>query len=532
MQADLVLNNGNIHTMDANRPRAQAIAIAGNRLLAVGRDAEMQALLAPQARSIDLHGRTVVPGFIDAHVHFLSYALGLQQIDLVGVPTLEGALARVAARAANTPAGQWLHGRGWDHSLWAGGRFPTRGDLDRVAPSHPVYLKRKCGHAGWANSRALELAGITAATPDPPGGAIDRDPATGQPTGILKERAMELISHLFQGPAVDEAVEAIKAGMPHAHRLGLVGVHTMESSNSWRAFQKLRASGELKLRVLMQIPEENLDAAVQIGLQSGLGDERLRIGGVKVFADGSLGAHTAWMLEPYADAPDDYGIAVATPEYLREVVGKASRAGMAAFVHAIGDRANREVLNVIESSRQAGEGRHLRHRIEHAQLIHAEDIPRFARSGVIASMQPIHATQDMLMADTRWGQRSTGAYAWRSLLDSGAVLAFGSDSPVEDLSVMKGIHAAVTRRRADGSPGPDGWYPAQRLTVVEAVYAYTTGVAYASGEEAIKGTLAPGKLADLVVLSQDIFSIEPMAILETEVVATLFDGEFVYTQTN
>jgi len=529
MQADLVLYNGNIYTMDVTRPRAQAIAITGNRLLAVGHNVEMRAHLAPHTRSIDLQGHTVVPGFIDAHVHFLSYGLSLQQIDLTDVPTLEDALARVAARVVDTPAGHWLHGRGWDHSRWPGGKFPTRRDLDRIAPAHPVFLKRKCGHAGWANSRALELAGITAATPDPPGGVIDRDPATGQPTGILKERAMELISKLFQEPSPDAAVEAIKIGMADAHRLGLVGIHTMEGSNSWRAFQKLRTAGELKLRVLMQIPEDNLDAAIQIGLQSGLGDERLRIGGVKVFSDGSLGAHTAWMLEPYTDAPDDYGIAVASPDYLRAVVGKASRAGLAVFIHAIGDRANREGLNVIESSRQAGEGRHLRHRIEHAQLIHADDIPRFARSGVIASMQPIHATQDMQMADTRWGQRSSGAYAWRSLLDSGAVLAFGSDAPVEDLSVMKGIHAAVTRRRADGSPGPEGWYPAQRLTVAEAVYAYTAGAAYASGEESIKGTLSPGKLADLVVLSQDIFAIEPMAILETEVVATLFDGEFVYT---
>jgi predicted amidohydrolase YtcJ len=318
--------------------------------------------------------------------------------------------------------------------------------------------------------------------------------------------------------------------MANAHKHGLVGVHTMEGAVAFRAFQQLRTLGELKLRVLMQVPEDNLDAAIQAGLQSGFGDERLRIGGVKLFADGALGARTAYMLQPFEGEPDNYGIAVATAQHLREVVGKASRAGIAAFVHAIGDRANREVLNAIEAAGQDGEGHNLRHRIEHTQVLHPDDMPRLAKLGVIASMQPIHATQDMLLADTLWGARSAGGYAFRSLLDTGTVLAFGSDSPVEDLNVMKGIHAAVTRRRADGSPGPEGWYPEQRLSVAEAVYAYTAGAAYASGEEAIKGTLSHGKLADLAVLSQDVFTIDPMDILETEVVATMFDGEFVYAQ--
>jgi predicted amidohydrolase YtcJ len=302
----------------------------------------------------------------------------------------------------------------------------------------------------------------------------------------------------------------------------------MEGAVAFRAFQQLEMDGELGMRILMQIPEENLDAAIQAGLRSGFGNECLRIGGLKAFADGALGARTAFMLEPFEGEPNNYGIAVSDAQHLRKVVGKASRAGIAAFVHAIGDRANREVLDAVEASRQAGEGPGLRHRIEHTQLLHPDDIPRLAELGVIASMQPIHATQDMLVADELWGDRSAGAYAFRSLLDSGAVLAFGSDSPVEDLNVMKGIHAAVTRRRADGSPGAEGWYPEQRLTVAESVYAYTAGAAFASGEEAIKGALAPGKLADLVVLSQDIFTIDPMAILDTEVVATMFDGEFVY----
>jgi predicted amidohydrolase YtcJ len=514
--------------MDTASPHVQSVAVAGNRVLAVGSDDEMKALLAPGGEAIDLEGRTVVPGFIDAHLHFMSYGLSLIEIDLAEVPTLEEALARVATRAAETPTDQWLTGRGWDHSLWEGGAFPTRKDLDGVAPEHPVFLRRKCGHAGWANSRALELAGITAETPDPPGGAIDHDPTTGQPTGILKENAMDLMFDLIKDPSLDEAVEAIQAGIANAHRLGLTGVHTMEGPPALRAFQQLQAEGKLDLRVLMQIPESNLDAAIQVGLRSGLGDERLRIGGVKIFADGALGPYTAYMLEPYSDDPDNYGIAVSTAGHLKQVIGKASRAGLATFTHAIGDRSNREVLDAVEASREAGVGLDLRHRIEHTQLLHPDDIPRLAKLGVIASMQPIHAMQDMTVADKLWGARCVGGYAWRSLLDTGAVLAFGSDAPVEDLSVMKGIHAAVTRRRPDGSPGPDGWYPEERLTVAETIYAYTAGAAYASGEEAIKGTLSPGRLADLVVLSQDIFTVDPMAILETEVLATMFDGKFVH----
>ena len=528
MKADLILVNGAVHTMDKAEPRAEAIAIAGNRVFAVGSNDEIRDLKAPGCRMVDLCGGTVVPGFTDADLHFLAYGISLREIDLAGVATLDEALARVAVRAAETPSGQWLHGRGWDHTLWAGGDFPTRQDLDRVAPDHPVFLPRKCGHVGWANSRALALAGITADTPDPYGGSIERDPLTGQPTGILKELAMDLMFRLFREPTSEEATAAIRIAMSRAHQAGLVGVQTMEGAGAFRAFQQLQAAGELKLRVLMQIPEDNLDAAIQAGLRSGFGNDWLRIGGVKLFSDGALGARTAHMLEPFEGEPTNYGIPVASSDHLREVVGKASRAGIASFVHAIGDAANRVVLDAIEVSRRAGEGTELRHRIEHAQIVHPTDVPRFPALGVIASMQPIHATQDMLAADALWGKRSAHAYAWRSLLDAGAVVAFGSDSPVEDLGVMKGIQAAVTRRRPDGSPGPAGWYGEQRLSVAEAVYAYTAACAYASGEEAIKGTLTSGKLADLVVLSQNIFSVDPMAILETEVVATMVDGAFVY----
>ena len=527
MKADQVLLNGNIHTMDPQQPQASAVAIAGDRFLAVGSDAEMRALLAPGGREVDLGGATVVPGFIDAHIHFLSYGLSLQEIDLSGAPTLSSALERVRRRAADTPHGQWLTGRGWDQSVWEGGSFPTAAQLDAVAAQHPVFLARKCGHAAWVNGRALERVGITVRTANPDGGEIVRG-ADGQPTGILLEKAMDLAFPCLAEPSAEEAVAAVRQAQEVANRMGIVGVHTKEAAPSLRAFQQLRADGELTLRTVAQIPVAELDSAIRLGLRTGLGDEFLRIGGVKVFSDGALGPRTAWMLAPYEGEPDNLGIAVTGAEEMAEIVARATEAGLAVVTHAIGDSANRMVLDALEASRRAGQGLHLRHRIEHAQLLHADDVHRFAQLGVIASVQPIHATQDMRIADRYWGARSRYAYAFRSLWDSGAKLAFGSDAPVETPDVIQGIHAAVTRMRADGSPGGDGWYPEERLTVAEAVWAYTVGAAYAGSTESSQGSITPGKLADLVVLSQDIFTVHPMAILETDVEATLFGGAFVW----
>ena len=528
MPANLVLVNGLIRTMDAGLPRTSAIAIEGDRIAAVGSDTDMRRLLAPGGQVIDLNRRTVVPGLIDAHLHFLSYGLSLREIDLIGVPALAAAQARVADRAAQTPAGSWLTGRGWDQVFWEGQHFPNRHDLDTVTPQHPAFLRRKCGHAGWANSQALALAGINASTPDPDGGAIERDPATGEPTGILLERAMDLVARLLSLPSEADATAAVRVAMHRAHQLGITGVHNMEAAPALRAFEALRRAGELKLRVVQQIPEVDLDAAIQLGIESGFGDEWIRFGAVKIFADGSLGARSALMVEPYEGEPANVGIAVSTAEHLRSQVEKAARAGLAVHIHAIGDQANRNVLDAIEATRQAGIGLHLRHRIEHAQVLHPADLPRFAALGVIASMQPIHCTQDIVLADAHWGSRCRLAYAWSSLLASGAMVAFGSDAPVETPDVMQGIYAAVTRRRADGYPGPEGWVPEECVSVEEAVYAYTVGAAYAGGEETIKGALSAGKLADLAVLSEDIFAIEPAGLLETRAVATMVGGEFVY----
>ena len=531
MKADVVLFNGRVHTLVAGQPLAQAVALTGNRILAVGSDEELRPLLREGGQTIDLEGRSLIPGLIDAHVHFGWYSLALYQgqVDLDNVPTKAEALARVAEAVPRTPAGSWLRGGGWNKNVWAEPSFPTAADLDTVAPDRPVALEDKSRHATWVNSRALELAAISADTEDPPGGEIVRD-ESGQPTGILLETAAELVSKAIPEPTVATFVEALRRGIADAHRLGLTGIHDPGHPSVLAALQVLRVGGELDLRALVHIPTEGLDAALELGLRSGLGDEVLRIGGIKLFADGALGPQTAHMLAPYEGTRDNTGIPTHSAAELADLVRRARQAGLSVAVHAIGDAANRAVLDAIEQA-VASPGNFrpaLPDRIEHVQLLHPDDLPRLAQLGVVASMQPIHATSDMDMAERHWGRRCDLAYAWQSVLESGARLAFGSDCPIETLDPLAGIHAAVTRRRADGHPGLEGWIPAQRLTVEEAVKAYTLGAAYAAGEEHLKGSLVPGKLADLVVLSQDIFEIEPMQIAETQVEMTIFDGRFVY----
>jgi predicted amidohydrolase YtcJ len=516
---------GKIYTMDRTLPRVQAVAIEGNRILAVGSDEEAR----EQTRGVgwevlDLEGKAVVPGFIDCHVHFLGFALGLRGLDFKVVDSLEGALELVGECTRKRGPGEWITGFGWDHHGWQGG-FPRKEDLDHVAPENPVALRRKDGHLMWVNSLALERARIDEETPDPPGGEIERDEQG--PTGILKERALELVEEILPQPSPQTRQEALREAIGKAQRLGLTGIHDCEGAEALADFQTLLAQGELGLRVYMMIPQESLEKAITLGLKTGFGNALLRLGHLKLFADGSLGSQTAHMLEPFYGQPDNCGIPVLSRDELQDIVERASEAEIACAVHAIGDAANRKVLDIFTQLRAKGVRGGLRHRIEHAQLLHPDDIPRFKQLGIIASMQPIHATSDMVMADRYWGERARYSYAWRSLLDSGARLALGSDCPVESLDPLTGIHAAVTRQRASGEP-EGGWYPQERLTVAEAVHAYTLGAAYASGEERAKGSIAPGKLADLVVLSRDIFEIRPGEILETEVLYTIFDGRVVY----
>jgi predicted amidohydrolase YtcJ len=541
--ADRVFYNGRIYTMDAARPQAQAVALAGDRILHLGDDDQVLPLLRNGGQATNLEGRTVIPGLIDAHVHFGWYSLALYQgqVDLDNVPSKAEALARVAAAAAAKPAGTWIQGGGWNKNLWPGGAFPAAADLDASVPDHPVALEDKSHHATWVNSQALALAGITASTEDPPGGEIVRG-AEGQPTGILLETAADLIDRIIPEVDVETMAAALAQGIGRAHRLGLTGVHDPGHATVLAAFQVLHARGALNLRVLAHIPGDNLAAAVDLGLRSGFGDEYLRIGGVKIFADGALGPQTAHMLAPYEGTGGNLGIPTHTAGELVQMVRRANGAGLAVAVHAIGDAANRAVLDAIAvSAKPRNQGIEnppipqsprlpLPNRIEHVQLLHPDDVPRAAALGVVASMQPIHATSDMEMAERYWGGRCALAYAWRSLLDSGAKLAFGSDCPVETLDPLAGIHAAATRRRAGGQPGPDGWIAAQRLSVEEAVRAYTLGAAEASGEAHLKGSLAPGKLADLVVLSRDIFQCDPDQITDTRVEMTVVGGRIVYRE--
>jgi predicted amidohydrolase YtcJ len=522
-----ILYNANLHTLDPHQPKASAIAIEQGRILALGDDGQLLDGAPASAARQDLGGRTVLPGLTDAHLHLEHYALGLQKVNCE-TDTRTECLQRVAERARQTPPGDWILGHGWNQNAWPEG-FGEAADLDAAAPRHPVYLTAKSLHAGWANRLALQAAGVSAAAPDPPGGHIERGP-DGAPTGFLFESAMDLVQRTLPDPGPTGVAQAIREALPALWGMGLTGVHDFDQRRCFQALQMLEAAGELRLRVVKSIPLDDLPHAAALGLRSGFGSEWLRIGGVKAFADGALGPRTAAMLAPYDGEPQNRGMLLLDAETLFEHGRIAAENGLSLAVHAIGDRANHEVLDAFAQLRRYESENGLpplRHRIEHVQLLHPQDAARLAELGVIASMQPIHATSDMRMADRYWGERSRLAYAWRTQLEHGALLAFGSDAPVESPNPFWGLHAALTRRRADGTPGPEGWYPEQRLTLTEALRAYTTGAAYAAGTEDRQGRLAPGCYADLIVLENDPFICEAEEIRELRPLATMVGGEWV-----
>ena len=506
MLTELLLTNAKIHTLDPDHPQASVMACTNGRV--AGFDADALAIYNPlTVQIIDVGGRTVIPGLIDHHIHFTAYAASLGRVQLDGAQSIEGAVARVAERVRHAAPGEWIIGLGWNHLDWRVPNLPTKAPLDAIAPNNPVILDRKDGHSIWVNSRALAERNITRDTRDPDGGAIDRD-AAGEPTGILRDNAMDVFDGKrgFDAPEISEAelLTAIRA----ANRLGLTGIHNMEGAEALQAFQRLRARDQLTLRVTHMIPHANLEHAVDIGLRGGWGDEFLHIGGVKMFADGSLGSQTAWMLDPFEGTANNCGLATTPPDEIERVARLAANAGMMICAHAIGDRANREVLNVYEKLRCDGFDVPLR--IEHAQHLHRDDIARFGNLNVIASMQPIHATSDYKMVDARLGARGRYTYAFKSLRDTGARVIFGSDCPVETLDPWQGIHAAVTRERAYGEPR-GGWYPAEKLSMGEALSGYAK-------------PLTVGALGDCIVLSQNIFEIPPREILNTRVETTIVGG--------
>jgi hypothetical protein len=525
-----LLYHANIHTLDEAQPHATALLVDRGRIRAVGERDQIKNLSHGRVHEEDLRGWTILPGLTDAHFHLQQYALGLARIDCE-TRTKGQCLQRVADRAGKARSGEWLLGHGWNQNEWSdAGEWPQATELDAAAPHNPVYLTAKSLHAAWANSAALKLAGITGETPDPKDGVIQRGPE-GRATGILLETAMTLVESVIPDPGEGGTEAAIEAAQPVLWRLGLTGVHDFDRRDSFAALQSLHLQGKLKLRVNKNIPLESLDHAVELGLRSGFGDEWLWIGSVKAFMDGALGPRTASMFRPYLNEPGNRGILNMDGEELFDHCRKAAQAGLGMTVHAIGDRANHEVLEAYAQLRrfEAEKGLpHRRHRIEHVQVLHPDDAPRLAQLDVIASMQPIHAPSDMLMAERYWGDRAELAYAWRTQLQHGAVLAFGSDAPVESPNPFLGIHAAVTRRRTDGSPSAEGWRPAQRLTLPEALRGYTQGAAYAANAEGRIGKIAPGYHADLIVLENDIFEVEPNDLPAMLPAATMIGGEWVW----
>ena len=529
--ADLIIINANVQTLDAALPNARAIAIIGTRIAAVGSTPEIRALAGPHTRVIDAKGQLVLPGFNDAHVHFMSGGFQLSSVDLREANTPQEFAERIRDFAAKLPQGRWITGGDWDHERWLDARLPTKELIDRYTPNTPVFVNRLDGHMALANSVALKLAGVTRETKDPQGGVIVRDPKTGEPTGILKDAAQNFVWRVIPESSFEEKLAAARAATNHAASLGVTSVQDMSAGPDVGVYQTLLDRGELKTRIYAVWPLPSWDRLARTGVRAHFGSAMLRTGGLKGFADGSLGSTTALFFEPYNDAPNTSGIPSGEmfPDgAMLERVRGADRAGLQVIIHAIGDRANDNILSIYEQVEKEDGDRDRRFRIEHAQHLRAKDIARFGRDGVIASMQPYHAIDDGRWAEKRIGpERAKTTYAFRSLLDAGATLAFGTDWTVAPLDPILSIYAAVTRRTLDGKH-PGGWIPEQKISVAEAVRAYTIGSAYAEFQEKEKGTITSGKLADLVILSRDIFKIDPREIEQVKAVMTIMDGGVIY----
>lgn len=530
-----ILYNANLITLDENRPKATACAILGERLLDIGQEHELietYRQIPFETEWIDLKGKTVLPGLADAHLHLQQFSLSLQKINCE-TATMEACLQRVAEQASKLPPGEWILGHGWNQNLWKEG-FGDASMLDQFAPRHPVYLTAKSLHAAWVNSFALERAGINAQTPDPPGGIIQRQ-ADGTPSGILFENAMQLVASVIPQPSKTQIKQAILEAQNALLQLGITCIHDFDGKECFVALQELHQEGQLRLRVIKNIPAELMEEALNLGLHSGFGDDQLRLGSLKFFADGALGPRTAAMFDPYLGEPENRGALLLDSETLTELGSRAIQNGWPLAVHAIGDRANHEVLDALQNLRRLepetlqGKTSGLRHRIEHVQLLHPQDLDRLAKLRIIASMQPFHATSDMEMSERYWGRaRSRYAYAWRTQLDQGTVLAFGSDAPVEFPNPFWGLHAAVTRRRADGSPADEGWISEEKISLDEALRAYTTGAAFAAKMEDRLGKLVPSYYADLIVLDQDPYTVAAHELKDLKPLATMIGGRWVW----
>lgn len=524
----ILFTNGRIHTLNPHQPTASAMAVANGRILAIGTDDEVRSLGGRGATETNLAGRTILPGLTDAHLHLDYFSRGLDYIDCETSSRAE-CLQRVAERCLATPDGQWVRGHGWNQNNWPEG-FGSARLLDEISHGHPVYLTAKSLHASWANSLALQMAGITRHTPDPAGGKIGRD-ANGEPNGILFENAVTLVERVIPELTPAQLGELLLKTQQKLWSLGLTGVHDFDGVNCFSALQALDLAHQLKLRVVKSIPLSFLPQASALKLHSGFGSDHLRIGSVKLFADGALGPRTAAMLQPYEGESEYRGMALLDSEEIFEIGRQAVTSGLSLTIHAIGDLANHQVIDGYAQIRSFEQDRGIspgRHRIEHVQIIHPDDIPRLAEHNIIASMQPLHATSDMEIADRHWGSRAQYAYALNSIQQAGIPLVLGSDAPVETPNPFLGLHAAVTRTRPHGDPSPAGWYPSQKISLARALQGYTTTPAFAGHYENDLGQLAAGFFADFIILEQDPFTLPSAQLWQLAPAGVVIGGEWVW----
>ena len=529
--ADLIITNAKIWTVDKTRPQAESLAVLRDRIVAVGSSTEVDAWHGPQTKVIDAQGKLLLPGFNDAHVHFVDGGDHLQAVQLKDAASPQEFAHRIEERAKTTPKGKWITGGDWDEQKWSPPNLPTKELVDPVTPNVPVWVNRYDGHESLANSVTLQLANITAKTPDPPGGEIVRD-AQGNPTGILRDAAQDLVFKVMPPMSREHRMRAIRRALEHAASLGVTSVQNMNPEyDDVKIYAELAEHGALTTRIYVAPMETGWKDQAKIGLRHAFGTPFLRMGAVKGYADGSLGSETAYFFDSFTDAPKSHGLLsdeMHPPSAMRQRLQGADAAGLQLCIHAIGDRAISMILDIFEQIEKANGKRDRRWRIEHSQHLAAKDFARYARLGVIASVQPYHAIDDGRWAEKRIGpDRIKRTYAFRMFLDNGVKLAFGTDWSVAPLSPMWTIYAAVTRATLDGK-NPGGWVPDQKLTVSEAVEAYTMGSAYAEFQEKEKGSITVGKLADFVVLSDDIFKIPPVAIKDVKVEATFVGGKVVY----
>lgn len=527
LHVDLVITNANIRTMDAKRTVARSLAVLNGKIVAIGTDADTKPLIGPATRVLDAGGKLVIPGFNDAHVHFMETGQQLSSVDLRSAASPAEFVRRLKDFAAKTPKGRWILGGKWDHENWRPNNLPTAAMIDATTPDNPVFIDRLDGHMALANSLAMRLAGVNKDTKDVDGGLIVRD-AGGMPTGVFKDAAMNYFGNAIPSSSWEQKLEFAQAATEHAASLGVTSVQDMSAGTDVGVYQELLRQGKLKTRVYGCSTLTDYKRWENTGLHYAFGDAMVRVGCLKGYADGSLGSTTAWLFEPYLDDPKSTGLAGEDMPKTSELVLAADKAGLQINIHAIGDRANATILDIYEKTAQANGARDRRFRIEHAQHLRQEDIKRFGTQKVVASMQPFHIIDDGRWASKRLDEkRLKGTYAFRTLLDTGAVLAFGSDSPVAPLNPLFGVYAAVTRRTLDDN-NPGGWIPEQKISVDETVRAFTWGSAFAEFQDGWKGTLEVGKLADLIILSEDIFTIDAVKIKDAKVLTTVMGGNVVY----